>query len=44
MTTSISMLAIDLAKGSFQVCAVAPEGGGSIQPKFVPDASGDASR
>lgn len=26
MTTSISMLAIDLAKGSFQVCAVGPEG------------------
>lgn len=26
MTISISMLAIDLAKGSFQVCAVGPEG------------------
>jgi transposase len=26
MTTNISMLAIDLAKGSFQVCAVGPEG------------------
>ena len=26
MTTMISMLAIDLAKGSFQVCAVGPEG------------------
>ncbi|MFW2590226.1 IS110 family transposase [Sagittula sp. SSi028] len=26
MTTHISMLAIDLAKGSFQVCAVGPEG------------------
>ena len=26
MTTKINMLAIDLAKGSFQVCAVGPEG------------------
>ena len=26
MTTKISMLAIDLAKGSFQVCAVGPDG------------------
>ena len=26
MTTKIDMLAIDLAKGSFQVCAVGPEG------------------
>lgn len=26
MTTKIKMLAIDLAKGSFQVCAVGPEG------------------
>ena len=26
MTTNISMLAIDLAKGSFQVCALGPEG------------------
>ena len=26
MTTNISMLAIDLAKGSFQVCALVPEG------------------
>jgi hypothetical protein len=26
MTTKISMLAIDLAKDSFQVCAVGPEG------------------
>jgi len=26
MTTKISMLAIDLAKGSFQVCAVGPNG------------------
>ena len=26
MTTHISILAIDLAKGSFQVCAVGPEG------------------
>lgn len=26
MTTKISMLAIGLAKGSFQDCAVAPEG------------------
>ena len=26
MTTNISMLAIDLAKGSFQVCAVGSEG------------------
>lgn len=26
MTTNISMLATDLAKGSFQVCAVGPEG------------------
>jgi len=26
MTTNISMLAIDLAKGSFQVCAIGPEG------------------
>ena len=26
MTTKIGMLAIDLAKGSFQVCAVGPEG------------------
>lgn len=26
MTTKISMLAIDLAKGSFQVCAVAADG------------------
>ena len=26
MTTPISMLAIDLAKGSFQVCAVGPGG------------------
>ena len=26
MTTNISMLAIDLAKGSFQICAVRPEG------------------
>ncbi len=26
MTTNISMLAIDFAKGSFQVCAVGPEG------------------
>jgi transposase len=26
MTTKISMLAIDLAKGSFQVCGVGPEG------------------
>lgn len=26
MTTNLSMLAIDFAKGSFQVCAVGPEG------------------
>ena len=26
MTTTISMLAIDLAQGSFQVCAVGPDG------------------
>lgn len=26
MTTKISMLAIDLAKGSFQVCSVAADG------------------
>ena len=26
MTTNISMLAIDLAKGSFQICALGPEG------------------
>ena len=26
MTTTISMLAIDLAKGSFQVCAIGPDG------------------
>jgi hypothetical protein len=26
MTTKINMLAIDLAKSSFQVCAVGPEG------------------
>ena len=26
MMTNISMLAIDLAKGSFQVCALGPEG------------------
>lgn len=26
MTTKISILAIDLAKGSFQVCAVGPDG------------------
>lgn len=26
MTRKINMLAIDLAKGSFQVCAVGPEG------------------
>ncbi len=26
MTTNISILAIDLAKGSFQVCAVGPDG------------------
>lgn len=26
MTTKICMLAIDLAKGSFQVCAVGPDG------------------
>jgi hypothetical protein len=26
MTTTINMLAIDLAKGSFQVCAMGPEG------------------
>lgn len=26
MTKKINMLAIDLAKGSFQVCAVGPEG------------------
>jgi len=26
MTTRISVLAIDLAKGSFQVCAVGPDG------------------
>ena len=26
MTNKINMLAIDLAKGSFQVCAVGPEG------------------
>ena len=26
MTTKISMLAIDLAKGSLQVCAVGPDG------------------
>lgn len=26
MTTPISMLAIDLAKGSFQVCAIGPDG------------------
>ena len=26
MTTKISMLAIDLAKGSFQVCAIGPDG------------------
>ena len=26
MTTTISMLAIDLAKGSFQVCAIGAEG------------------
>ena len=26
MTTNLIMLAIDLAKGSFQVCAVGPEG------------------
>lgn len=30
MTTSINMLAIDLAKGSFQVCAIGQDGGGSI--------------
>lgn len=30
MTTKISMLAIDLAKGSFQVCAVGPDG--SVRP------------
>ena len=26
MTTTISMLAIDLAKGSFQVCAIEADG------------------
>ena len=26
MTTNITMLAIDLAKGSFQICALGPEG------------------
>lgn len=26
MTTKINMLAIDLAKGSFQLCAVGPDG------------------
>lgn len=26
MTTKLNMLAIDLAKGSFRVCAVGPEG------------------
>ena len=26
MTTKFSMLVIDLAKGSFQVCAVGPDG------------------
>ncbi len=32
MTTTISMLAIDLAKGSFQVCAVGPEGSVDLAP------------
>ena len=33
--TKIDMLAIDLAKGSFQVCAVGPEGGIQTRPPGV---------
>ena len=34
MTTKISMLAIDLAKGSFQVCAIAADGACVDAPLF----------
>lgn len=33
--TDVHILAIDLAKRSFQVCATAPGRGGSIQPYDV---------
>ncbi len=35
MTTTINMLAIDLAKSSFQVCAVAADGACVDAPGFA---------